>query len=288
LKLALGTAQFGLNYGLNNSRGNIPQDEVVEILKRSIDAGIDLLDSAYIYGNSLDIIGSFLRGSKANLKIVSKLPQFNPQDLEHKFFEMLNRIGVRKIYGLLYHDFNFFINWPKTWETMRKLKEQGVVEKIGFSLYYPGEIDKLLKKEVQFDLVQVPYSIFDQRFSKVFSLLKRKGIEIHVRSVFLQGAIFKDPDELDDFLVGIRDKLVALRRISEQFDIPLSALGINFVLLNEYVDRVIIGIDGINNLEENIGSLNYMTDVRGMHEKLLELREDNEDLILPINWPKAE
>lgn len=283
-KLALGTTQFGMDYGLNNKRGKIPKKEVFEILNFAVQDGIDILDTAHAYGESEKTIGEFIRENTCNFKIVSKLPSYALDEAEKAFYESLKRLNVDRIYAYLIHDFKSFTEKTKTWDILKQLRMQGRVEKIGFSLYCPEEVEYLLAKKIQIDIIQIPFSIFDQRFSNILPLLKKKDIEVHVRSIFLQGLIFKSPDELEANLTQIKDKLFFLRSISQKINIPLSAICINFALLNKYIDKVVIGVDNLKHLQQNIEALTYQNDVKNMYDKLISLKENNENIILPINW----
>ncbi|MBW2996320.1 aldo/keto reductase [Candidatus Woesearchaeota archaeon] len=280
MKLALGTVQFGMDYGINN-RGKIPKKEVFEILGFAKENGIDVLDTAYAYGSSESVIGEFISKTNNSFKIVSKLPSKN---WENAFEESAKRLNSEKVYACLIHDFDSFLENPQIFDKLKILKQKGKIEKIGFSLYYPKEVLYLLDNNVQFDIVQVPFNIFDQRFSSVFELLKEKGVEIHVRSVFLQGLFFKNPAKLEGDFVKIKDKLSDLRSISERTGIPISALCINFALLNQDIDKVIIGVDSLENLQENIDSSKYKKKVNEVYGILSDLKEDDEGIILPINW----
>lgn len=284
MKLALGTAQFGLDYGVNNVKGKIPKKEVFEILKCSLCNGIDTLDTAYAYGDSERIIGEFNRENGANFKVVSKLPSCDLNEVEKLFAESLKRLNLDKIYGYLIHNFKSFSKNTQTWNVLKQLRTQGIVEKIGFSLYYPEEIEYLLENKIQVNIVQVPFSIFDQRFSQILPQLKERNIEVYVRSVFLQGLVFKSPDELRANFTKKKDKLLFLQSIAQEMNIPLSAICINFALLNNYIEKVVVGVDGIEHLQEDIRALTHQNAVENIYDKLIGLRENNESMILPTNW----
>ncbi len=290
MKLALGTAQFGLDYGINNKKGKIPRKEVFEILNYANEKGIDTLDTSYYYGDSEKIIGEFIKENKSKFKIVSKISaNESSNDLEsikNSFNESLNRLNLDKIDKCLIHNFESFLENPETWVILKQFKSQGKVKKIGFSMYSLKEIEYILQNNIEVDIVQVPFSIFDQRFSKIFPLLKEKGVEIYVRSVFLQGLVFKDPDQLEETFIKIKEKLLDLKSISKETGVPISSLCINFATLNEYVDKVIVGVDSIENLQENIKSLKDKDKVKDVYLQLLNLKEDDENIILPINWDK--
>jgi len=282
-KISLGTAQFGMNYGINNKGGKIPKAEVFDILSKAIEFGIDTIDTAYDYGEGERVIGEFLKAVRYKFKIISKLPECKCDRVKEIFQSSLNNLGLCTIYGYLMHSFDSYKRDAGIWNELEKLKDAGKVEKIGFSLYYPGELEYLLERGVYFDVVQVPFSIFDQRFEPFFLKLRQKNIEIHIRSVFLQGLIFKKSDELDSRFLKIKPKIVILQDISEELNLPVSVLCLGFVLLNN-VDKVIIGVDNKENLIDSMTKLKYAGRVNRIYERLKELKEDDENIILPINW----
>lgn len=283
-KIALGTAQFGMDYGINNQRGKIPETEIFEILYEASRSGIDTLDSAYAYGDSEAVIGSFIRESKTDFKIVSKSPKCDIEETEIIFNSSLKRLGIRALYGYLIHDFAHYRKYPELWDIMGDLKSRGKIEKIGFSLYFPSELDYILENKLNIDIIQVPYSIFDQRFAQYFQELKNNDVEIHVRSVFLQGLVFRNPDELDNYFTKIKEKLVNLNSLSIKQNIPIVALSLNFAALNSLVDKVVVGVDSLNNLKEIISSLDYHREVQNIISELYWFKEEDENIILPFNW----
>ncbi|MBU0671654.1 MAG: aldo/keto reductase [Candidatus Margulisbacteria bacterium] len=283
-KLALGTAQFGLDYGVNNSRGKIPRDEVEAILDSASSAGIEMLDTASVYGNSEGIIGDYINKVKQNFKIVSKLPRCSYAEAEGIFEGSLKRLGQSKIYGYLVHDFSFFCDNPWSWELLKKNQAFGKIGKTGFSLYHPSELEYILKNSIKVDLLQIPYSLFDRRFEPYFSVLKDKGIELHVRSIFLQGLVFKQPDQLSSQFDSIKPKIFRLRQISDDTGLNLAALCLNFVLSNGSVDKTIVGIDNLNNLNDMFCNANAGQRVGTVLDDLKALKEDSEDILIPSKW----
>ena len=283
-KIALGTAQFGMDYGISNKKGQISESEVFKILNESIRSGINVLDTAYAYGNSELVIGNFIKKHGNVFKIVSKLPECDPEDVKNIFESSLERLGVDSLYGYMCHSFQHYMDNPEIWNILEELKSEGKIEKIGLSLYHPSELEYIIENKIDVDIIQVPYNIFDRRFEQYFPLLKKMGVEIFVRSVFLQGLVFKEPSELDDYFEKISGKIANLHSLAAKLDIPIAALCLNFAVLNEFVDEVIVGVDCVQNLKEIVSSFVYRTDVENMLEKLYSLREDDENMILPMNW----
>lgn len=285
-KLSLGSAQFGLDYGIANKKGKVSRAEALEILDYAYASGIDTIDTARAYGESEEIIGEFIERGKPRLKVISKLPSCSPDKTEEFFNKSLKKLNLGRIYGYLVHDPASFPEKIETWNILRRLKDKGKIEKIGFSLYYPREAEYFLAEKIKPDIIQIPFSVLDQRFLDIFPLLKAQNIEIHARSVFLQGLVFKDPDEINPGLTGVKDKIFLLESISEESGVPLPALCINFVMLNEHIEKLIIGVDSLTHLQENIKALTHCREVRRLYNRLLLLREDDESIILPPNWGK--
>lgn len=283
-KIALGTAQFGMDYGISNKNGQIPENEVFEILNESIRSGIDVLDTAYAYGNSELVIGNFVKKHGNVFKIISKLPECDPKDVKNIFESSLERLGVYGTYGYMCHSFQHYRDNPGIWNILRELKSDGKIEKIGLSLYYPSELEYIIENKVDIDIIQVPYNVFDQRFEQYFPLLKKFGIEIFVRSVFLQGLVFKESSELDDYFEKISVKIGNLHSLAAELNIPIAALCFNFAALNEFVDQIVVGVDSVQNLKEIVSSSAYLADVEYILHKLYSLQENDENMILPMNW----
>jgi aryl-alcohol dehydrogenase-like predicted oxidoreductase len=283
-RFALGTAQFGMDYGINNQRGKIPLEEASKILEYAVSHGVDTVDSAYSYGDSEKVIGEFIKSEGSAFNIISKLGGNKDLDIEKTVDESLRRLNLDNIYGYLIHDFKFFMANPSIWDDLCHLKDKGKIKKIGFSVYFPQEIQTLWQKGIQMDLVQVPFSIFDQRFLSMFPLLREKRTEIHTRSIFLQGLVFKNVNDLKDRFLGIKEKLLVLSSLAEQIKVPLAGLCINFALLNQYIDKIILGVDSLDNLKENLNMVVFQEKVRSINSQLFGLAENNEDIILPFNW----
>ena len=286
MKLGLGTVQFGMDYGINNAKGKVLKEEVFEILEVAWNNGIDMLDTSALYGESEYVIGQFLKENDVPFEIVSKLPPCDADDIETRFCESLKKLNRDRLFGCLIHHFDSFRKNRHIWDILQKMKSQKKVEKLGFSLYYPEEAEYIIRENVEFDMVQVPFSIFDQRFSGIFEVLRERNVEIHVRSVFLQGLVFKNALTMHGIFDNFRDKLSSLHSISQDINVSISALCLNFAVLNEYIDKVIIGIDSLSNLQENINALRYQDRVGDVYNSLLNLKEGNEKIILPFNWEK--
>ncbi len=284
-KICLGTAQFGLDYGIANLKGRATDEEAKAILKYAIAHGINILDTAAAYGTSEEVIGRSLKSLGRSLKVVSKLPSFaeTKPNVRETVMRSLKRLGASKIYGYLLHSFEDFRK-PEVWHEITALKSEGVVEKIGFSLYHLADAKVLWDSNTAFDILQVPYSLFDRRFIKYLPLFKQRGVEIHVRSVFLQGLSFLEPGKLPSAVVGAQSQLTALRKLAVREGISVSALCLNFALMNPSVDRVIIGVDTTDHLKVNLSDVRFFAKTKAIGEDLNDIIINDENILLPYRW----
>lgn len=284
-KLALGTVQFGLDYGINNKKGIISSDQIINILNYCKEKNIDTIDTAQAYGTSEERLGLALRKLNFKVNIISKLSQKNIKCVLKSFDETLFKLNVSKIHGFMYHDFNSYKNNKSSFDLIQRIKENKQIDKIGFSLYFPNELEELLKNNIQFDLVQLPHSIFDRRFEPYFEELKKRNVEIHIRSVFLQGLFFTEIKELSTHFDCVKDKLLKIKEISRSENVSIAGLCLNFAQRNKNIDKIVIGIDNLQNLKENLNSLSLKVN-QNIFDELSILIEKNEDIILPYKWIK--
>lgn len=273
-KLVLGTVQFGLQYGVN-SAGRPSEDTVKSILAESAKGGITTLDTSSAYGNSEEILGKCVTPEE-NFKIVSKYPK-GETTVEEMFNGSLERLKTNHLYGYLLHHFEVYKNNPKVWDEFVRLKDSGKVEKIGFSLYAPEELEFILKNGSPFDLIQVPFNIFDKKFFPYMKELHEKGVEIHIRSTFLQGLFFKDRNALPEKLLPMRKYLLQLDDFSKQSGLSISEIALNYNLQNPYIDGVLIGVDNVEQLQMNLNSVNE-TPID------IEIEVKEQELLNPVNW----
>lgn len=284
-KLALGTVQFGMDYGVNNSRGKVPPVEVGVILRQAHQAGITTLDTSSAYGQSEQVIGESLAEAKLSFEIVSKFAEKSAA-VRPAFENTLRQLRVKSLYGYLVHHFDDFRQNRGLWDGFMALKREGKVKKIGFSLYHPSELETLFSDGISFDLLQIPYSVFDRRFEGQFSALTERGVEIHVRSVFLQGLVFKQGNELEAYFNVLREKLSALHRLSKETGVSVACLCLGFALSNKYIAKAVVGIDGKDHLDEMVANVRNVVRVSPVMKQLSLLREENEDVLLPTRWKK--
>ena len=273
-KIVLGTVQFGLQYGIN-SAGRPSKEAVKSILAKASKTGITTLDTSSAYGNSEEILGECISANE-NFKIVSKYPK-GETPVGEMFNGSFKHLRVKKLYGYLLHHFEVYKNNPKVWDEFVALKESGKVQKIGFSLYTPEELEFILNNKSPFDLIQVPFNIFDKKFLPYMKGLHEKGVEIHVRSTFLQGLFFKDRNTLPEKLIPLMPYLLQLDEFSKESGLSISEIALNYNLQNPYIDGVLIGVDNVEQLQTNLQSVKD-TPID------IEINVKEQELLNPVNW----
>ena len=285
MKLALGTVQFGVPYGINNSSGIPFDEEIKQIFSVARNAGIEVVDTAIAYGNAEEKIGRY---SGEDFKVITKLPTFSDNDeysykwLTETIEGSITRLGASKLYGLLLHRPSQILekNGDILYKNLQQLKADGLVDKIGISIYEPSELD-VLGMLYNFDLVQAPLNIFDRRLVDTgwLSRLAEKGTEIHVRSVFLQGLLLTSPSQR---LLKFAPWATLLSKYDDWLkDTGLTALEacIRFTLSFPEISNVIIGVDNTNQLKEIIAA------TEGDFPKVpADISSNDLKLINPLAW----
>lgn len=255
-RLALGTVQFGIPYGISNQYGKVSLASATEILKYAYMTGLDTLDTAIAYGDSEHRLGQIGVG---DWQVISKLPKIlkETNDIQNWIKESvkksLRQLQIPCLHGLLLHRPQQLLSseGQEIFNALNWLKEEGLVNKIGISIYNCSELEDLCSR-FSFNLVQAPFNIFDRSLKQSGWLyhLKDLGVEVHVRSIFLQGLLLMNPSNRPSYF----DRWQPLWTEWEQWLhtnnlTPLQAC-LNFVLSNPDIDRVVVGVDCISQLQQ--------------------------------------
>lgn len=272
-KIVLGTVQFGCQYGIN-SVGRPSNDQIADILHDAKTGGISVLDTSSAYGDAESVLGNV--NASSNFKIVSKYPKCD-KTIKDTFEKSLKILKTDHLYGYLLHHFEIYKENTSIWEEFIALQESGKTDRIGFSIYEPEELDFILKNKVKFNLLQIPYNIFNRQFEPFFEQLKEMGVEIHVRSTFLQGLFFKDRANLPVNLLPLKQALLDLDAYAESINLTVGDVALNYNLQNKYIDGVLIGVDNKEQLMQNFKSVS--------DKKIsCEFKIENKALLKPVNW----
>lgn len=279
-KLGLGTVQFGLDYGLRNSDGQVPLKEVQKILSYAKSKDIRTIDTASEYGESEKILGKI--GVK-DYEVITKTKKLisSTDNVVDYFYKSLDNLMLDRIDGLLIHDFNDVgnKNFEDLFKHLKYLQQQGLFGKIGFSIYNEKQVDYLLEN-FDFDLIQVPINVFDTRLLSggQLSKLQNRDIEVHARSIFLQGLLINFKD-LPDYFSNWEKQFDGYQAIVKQTGLSLMEYALNFVLNIKGVNRVLVGVNTELQLREIVRSVKP-----AMQLKAYPI--DDTSLINPSLWNK--
>lgn len=264
-KLSLGSAQWGgFSYGISNCGENITSfNEFFEILDYAKKIGIKLIDTSPGYGNAEKNLGTF---NIDNFKIVTKtkiieateIDDFILERFENDFKLSLQNLNLKKVYGLLIHRSEDILKKGSILlvEKLKKLKDEGLVEKIGISIYEPLLLEKVFEKFIP-DIVQLPINIFDQKSYRDGHLyaLKEKNVEIHARSIFLQGLLLMNLDAVNPYFDPWKSKLLEFQQFCVKNNISKLEATLNFISNIEEVDQFIMGFDNLVQLKNALRSI---------------------------------
>lgn len=284
-KLALGTAQFGLKYGLANMADKVPSDMVAQLLKIASACDITMLDTAIAYGDSEQVLGRY---NLTKFEVVSKLPAV-PSDCSNveewvleQTIASLKRLKTDKLHDLLLHKPAQLLgtNGEKIYKSILKLKEQGMVDQIGVSVYGPDELSELIKR-FDFNVIQAPMNIFDRRMENTGMLkqLKKAGVAIHIRSAFLQGLLLMSNDKIPVYFAPWAPLIKQYHQwLNQQGISPLQAC-LSYLNQHSDIDKIVVGVDDIWQLKQIIAAIN--TPSIGIPDFLQSV---DEGLINPSRW----
>ncbi len=259
MKLALGTVQFGQPYGVANTLGQPDEAAVRSILKKAAAAGVRVIDTASLYGESEAVLGRCLPAAPV-FDIVTKTPKFQglmPAQavaaLVTAWEASCKKLGLDRLYGLLLHDANDLLGpaGPALWQALQALQAGGRVQRIGASVYSAAQVDALLQR-FPMDLVQLPLSLLDQRLVRGGQLaaLVAAGVEIHARSAFLQGALLLPPGQLPPHLKGLGPYVGQIAAAAAAQKVRPLDLALRYVAGLPEVAAVVCGVESVEQFQQ--------------------------------------
>lgn len=285
---ALGTAQFGFPYGVANKNGAPTPSQIQAILQFGFQAGLRTLDTAVAYGESEEQLG---RSDVSSWEVITKLPAYPcvaagkiATWVEENLKGSLQRLRLSQVSGLLFHRSEDLLgpHGADLWAAARNLKERGWIKKLGVSVYEP-KVLKILLHKYPLEIVQLPLNPLDRRFLEngFMEELKKRHVEIHARSVFLQGLLLLSPPTLHPFFGRWQPLLNRWHSWAcEKPRTPLLAC-INFCKEMLLVDRFIIGVDNTKQLEQIFEAL-----LVDKSERTPNFNCQDPDLLDPGRWFK--
>jgi len=284
MKIALGAVQFGCDYGISNQYGKVSDQELTKILALANQAGITHIDTAPAYGNSEQRLGKHQAAKLFDY--ISKIPpNCAIKDIISCCKSSLSSLNTQKLSTLMLHHGEHLLgeNSENIYQQLLLAKQQGLCNKIGCSVYSAKQALEI-SKYFQIDVVQIPASIFDQEIfqDNILAQLKSKGIEVHIRSLFLQGAIFLNEKNLPSHLIDLTDKLIQLKEFSKKYKQSIVTLALAPFVQHKQIDKVILGCCHHLELKQIITDYQAAELLKWPYKKLAVIQET---LIKPSLWP---
>lgn len=265
-ELCLGTVQFGMKYGINNTVGQPKKEDAFDMLDTAIENGIHIIDTARAYGTAELLLGEYIniRKNAGDFSIISKLRpnviEENECDVKGAVYreieETLRRLQVGQIEGYLLHTPHYIYN-SEVMKALRELKEEKLVKHVGISIYDLQEGYAAIYTD-EIDYIQLPYSILDQRGSKEGFLKKAKeaGMTVFTRSAFLQGLFMLDISQIPQHLQHTVPYLKKFNKLLEKYSVNKVAALEQFVLNEADIDYLVFGVDTKEQLLQDIDIFN--------------------------------
>lgn len=264
----LGTAQLGYNYGINNSIGKPSREAAFEILDAAVANGLNCVDTSDDYGDSEVVIGEWIKARGRN-QVKYLTTKASTPSIDHSSLDALRksmracvesskkRLNVEQIPVLMLHAYN---DYADDRDNMRKvfeeLKASGDILYSGISAYSFHDYSVLA--ESGFDAVQIPQNIFDwkQIVNGGIQKIADAGMMIFVRSVYLQGLVFKDPDQLDPRMDFCREPLLKFRGFCKEYGLNPAELCMSFLLSIPGVTSLVLGCETNQQVADNAALIN--------------------------------
>ena len=283
MKIVLGTANFNSLYGINNKKIN--KSELKKIINFCIKNNIYYLDTAEAYNNYKLIKKFNLKKFKIITKL-SNLKKIKKNNLKnyivYNLINLLKNLNIKQLHGLLLHDVRQMhkSKLNSIIRILKYLKQKKLVKKIGISCYNLKDLHIVKKNNL--DIVQFPLNVFDQRLirDRDIIFLKKKKIEIHVRSIFLQGLLLKKVEKIPNYFNTWKKEFLNFENFSKKFKMSKLELCTNFIKQQKFIDMIIVGVE--NNKQIQLICKQFNKKSRKIDYDLFNQIDDK--LILPYMW----
>jgi aryl-alcohol dehydrogenase-like predicted oxidoreductase len=273
-KLGLGTVQFGQAYGVSNRHGQVARDAASDILKRAAAGGIALLDTATNYGEAESVLaGLDIKAFRVVTKTISV-----KNGVKAVLARARQSAESLRADTLLVHA-AADLSDENLWPALQELKAEGLFSKIGISVYAADE-PAFLAERFRPDVMQLPLSLLDQRLLQDGTLarLKALGVELHARSLFLQGLLLMETPP--PALAYAAPELAAVKSAIRAQGITPLAAALGFVLSQPSIDVALVGVTSPEELEEILAAA--AAPLPRLDWQSLAL--DDERLLTPSRW----
>lgn len=284
-RVVIGGVQLGIDYGIANNSGKMDSNSLDSLANYMSEFGICEFDTAGSYGKSEALIGKhFIQNANfLNTKVVTKFSldkHYELGDIERLLKISLNNLQDKTLFGLLVHRFNDYKSYPELMNELLKLRLQGLIENIGFSVYSTEELDNILENKLDINIIQIPFNIFDKRFERYFDELASRNIKIYARSIFMQGLVFLDLNQMNQNLAAAAKYLKFLKNISDNYGFSIPSICFNYVYLKSKIDKLIIGVDNPLHLKKIIQTVNDFDKSHNIFKELDEFKMKEDDVYL--------
>ena len=263
--MSLGTVQLGMKYGISNKTGQPSVEESHRLLRCAMENGVNAVDTSRDYGTSEDVLGGFFRTVEQPPFVTTKsnvhCEAGTPDDIvEQSILECvrtsLTHLGISKIDCLLLHNGMDMFRFEKPiMAAFRQILDNGYAAAVGMSVYKPEEVEKFLSFD-ELSAIQVPMSIFDQKLISggYIERLAASGRAVFVRSVFLQGLCFMDPDDTGypELTACVGPYLKKLRAYSAAEGISPAQLCMSFIRDLPGVTSLVLGAETPAQVAQNV------------------------------------
>ena len=283
-KFFLGTVQFGMDYGINNKEGRVGEGEVENILRIAAKTGIRTLDTAYFYGNAMERIGNFHRNSDFLFNVNTKFKIDPKCTISEQLTESITCLAIESVDTYFYHSFSDYVNNPGILNELGELKKKGYFKKIGVSIYNNEEMLQCINDD-QVDVIQLPFNLLDNNNLRgdLIKAAKKRGKEIQVRSVFLQGLFFMNIADLPSRLYSLEHYLTKIQKIASELNVSIAELALAYVKKEPLIDGIIIGVDSTSQLVNNFLATGFEMD-EYYYNRVNEIIVKEKALLNPQNW----
>jgi aryl-alcohol dehydrogenase-like predicted oxidoreductase len=291
MKLGLGTAQFGADYGISNDSGKVSAQEVASMLTYADSVGISILDTAAAYGDSETVLGNSL-WSGHRFQVVTKIAALDTcldscgriRLMRESLRSSLDRMHLASVYGVLLHRAADAAgpNGAQLAAALQELKHEGLARKVGVSVYGADELEAVITNFVP-DIVQLPSNAIDQRLLRSGWLMRLEamGVEIHVRSVFLQGLLLMSADHRHSVFGRYKEELERFDQFCTKRGLTPLAAALGYVRQIPG-DAAIVGVTKRDELEEIVRAMK--ADNVPALDEYAELASDEAGLVNPSRW----
>lgn len=290
MNIILGSAQIGLDYGVTNENGQ-PRNEIIyALLDTAYQNGIRKLDSAEYYGNANEKIGLYHRNSENKFDVINKIFRYpvkeqNLSEYKDRLIKGLQGLSIPNYDTLMVHDPSLLLSSQYYIDFLNSLKSEGIAKNLGVSVQSPTVIFDILDR-VSLEVIQIPVNLFDQRalVSDVLSKLNALNIEVHARSIFLQGILLADITALPPYFSQYKSAFKQYETFRKKHDMNKLECALSFVASRHKIDNLVIGCQNAEELSEFFSFYSNLDGALLNKISYDALLQEEEGLINPVLW----